>query len=130
MGWEVVNLDLPANQRYNDLASKKTKQVRFTDRQNSAEQIMFIYSWVLSGTRVLHPRNLGEKLINPVTAAHQESFCSALVRAPSRYLVHHVPCSCHISPLLSSFYVQNCLKLPVVSLLLSIMIVVASIASS
>ena len=28
VGWEVVNLDLPANQRYNDLVSKKTKQVR------------------------------------------------------------------------------------------------------
>lgn len=27
VGWEVVNLDLPANQRYNDLASKKTKQL-------------------------------------------------------------------------------------------------------
>jgi len=66
VGWEVVNLDLPANQRYNDLASKKTKQVSFTDRQNSAELIMFIYSRVLSGTRVLQPRNLGEKLINPV----------------------------------------------------------------
>lgn len=58
MGWEVVNLDLPANQRYNDLASKKTKQVRLTDRQNSAEQIMFIYSQVLSGTRVLQPRKV------------------------------------------------------------------------
>lgn len=66
MGWEVVNLDLPANQRYNDLASKKTKQVRFTDKQNSAEQIMFIYSQVFSVTRVLQPRNLGEKLNNPL----------------------------------------------------------------
>ncbi|KAL9971638.1 hypothetical protein ACROYT_G017833 [Oculina patagonica] len=27
VGWEVVDLDLPANQRYNDLAQKKTKQL-------------------------------------------------------------------------------------------------------
>ncbi|KAJ7383791.1 N-acylsphingosine amidohydrolase [Desmophyllum pertusum] len=27
VGWEVVNLDLPADQRYNDLAGKKTKQL-------------------------------------------------------------------------------------------------------
>lgn len=27
VGWEIVNLDLPANQRYNDLASKKLKEL-------------------------------------------------------------------------------------------------------
>ena len=29
LGWEVVNLDLPADQRYNDLAEKRTPQVSF-----------------------------------------------------------------------------------------------------